>query len=304
MEHITVGQFFNEGKVAAVECVKNGSLTPIHIKDTCFLLILLTRGKLVFQIGDKQITAEAPAFVCFDETADPILVSKSAARYTCIYFHPQFLNINMSFSLLRSDHYDDIASVHDMFLLRPFLDQAYTVPMTSSLVEQVQHAADRMWTELTEQRDWYWSCRGRSYFMEIVIALERMYSRIAYDSVAEACTDLRHSKLRDAVLYVEGHYGESLTLLEIAARVGINLTSLTALAKEQLGCTMMEYLMAYRITVAKKQLAFTDVPIKEVAEMVGFKTVPHFCRVFKAHTNNTPAAFRKSAVQNRKKEML
>lgn len=34
--------------------------------------------------------------------------------------------------------------------------------------------------ELTEQRDWYRSCRGRSYFMEIIIALERMFGLVGY----------------------------------------------------------------------------------------------------------------------------
>ena len=73
--------------------------------------------------------------------------------------------------------------------------------------------------------------------------------------------------------------------------------------KEELGCTAIEYLMKYRITVAKKQLAFTDVPIKDVANMVGFKTVQHFGRIFKKITDTTPAEFRKTAVQKRKDQI-
>lgn len=61
--------------------------------------------------------------------------------------------------------------------------------------------------------------------------------------------------------------------------------------------------MKCRITVSKKQLAFTDVPIKDIANMVGFKTVQHFNRVFKEITNTTPAEFRKSAVKNRKDDL-
>lgn len=76
--------------------------------------------------------------------------------------------------------------------------------------------------------------------------------------------------------------------------------TLTALMKEELGCTAIEYLMKYRITVAEKQLEFTSVPIKDIANMLGFKTVQHFSRVFKAQTGTTPAEFRKSAMQKRK----
>ena len=60
--------------------------------------------------------------------------------------------------------------------------------------------------------------------------------------------------------------------------------------------------MQYRITIAKKQLAFTDVPIKDIANMVGFKTVQHFNRIFKKFTLTTPAEFRKNSVKNRKED--
>ena len=62
MEHITVGIKHNEGKVALVECVKNGSLNNIDIKGKCFLLIILTKGKLQFTVGGGIITATAPSF--------------------------------------------------------------------------------------------------------------------------------------------------------------------------------------------------------------------------------------------------
>ena len=110
-------------------------------------------------------------------------------------------------------------------------------------------------------------------------------------------------KLRGAVLYIENRFDESITLPDIAKAAGINHTTLTALMKEELGLTAIEYLMKYRITVAKKQLEFTSVPIKDIANMTGFKTVQHFSRVFKAHTGFTPAEFRKNAVQKRKEDL-
>ena len=306
MEHITIGRKYNEGKVAFVECVKNGSLDNINIKDKCFLLIVLTKGKIEFKVGGEKVTAVAPSFLCFDETENPVLVSKSKAHYTQVYFHPKFLNINMTFELLRSKNYDDIASTHDMFMLKPFTRKAYVIPIADTQVEIIEHSANCMMEELEEQRDWYWSCRGRSYFMEIIIALERMYGLIGYGithQISDNAPIIKNPKLRDAVLYIEGHYGDNITLSDISANAGINHTTLTALMKEELGCTAIEYLMKYRITVAKKQLAFTDVPIKDIANMVGFKTVQHFGRIFKEITDTTPAEFRKSAVQKRKDEI-
>ena len=306
MRHITVGRKYNEGKVAKIECVKNDRLQNIDIKGKCFLLIILTAGKLEFKVENEQFCTATPAFICFDETQNPVLISKRKAQYTCIYFHPEFLNVNMSFEMLRKKEYVDIASTHDLFLLKPYTDKDYVIPIAETQLEKIVQAADCLQTELENQRDWYWSCRGRSYFMEIIIALERMYGLIGYGikhQISDNAPIIKNPKLRDAVLYIEGHYGDNIILSDISANAGINHTTLTALMKEELGCTAIEYLMKYRITVAKKQLEFTSVPIKDIANMTGFKTVQHFSRVFKAQTGATPAKFRKSAVQKRKEDL-
>ena len=306
MQHVTIGKNYNKSKIALVECIKNDKLESINIKDNYFLLIILSKGRLEFNIDGQKITATAPAFLCFDESENPVLISKTKAQYTCIYFHPTFLNVNMTFELLRSNSYNDIASTHDMFLLKPFINKEYVIPIIDTGVEKIETSAEYMAKELTEQRDWYWSCRGRSYFMEIIIALERMYGLIGYGLThkkSDTTPIIKNSKLRDAVLYIESHYGDSITLSDISANAGINHTTLTSLMKEELGCTAIEYLIQYRITIAKKQLGFTDVPIKDIANMVGFKTVQHFNRIFKEITGTTPAEFRKSAVQKRKENI-
>ena len=306
MRHITIGRKYNEGKVAKIECVRNDRLRNIDIKDKCFLLIILTAGKLEFKVENEQFCTAAPAFICFDETQNPVLISKRKAQYTCIYFHPEFLNVNMSFEMLRKKEYGDIASTHDLFLLKPFTDKAYVVPIAEAQLEKITQAARDMQEELKNQRDWYWSCRGRSYFMEIIIALERMYGLIGYGVTHQKSDNtpiIKNAKLRDAVLYIESRFDESVTLPDIAKAAGMNHTTLTALMKEELGLTAIEYLMKYRITVAEKQLEFTSVPIKDIANMTGFKTVQHFSRVFKSQIGATPAEFRKNAVQKRKEDL-
>lgn len=307
MEHVTIGRNYNEGKLAFAECVRNGDLSDIQIKGKSFLLICLFGGSLEFSVGGRRARASAPCFFCFDETEDPVLVSEGKADYVCVYFHPMFLNINMTFSRIRSAQYSDIASVHDLFLLKPFLDHFYTVPATEDRMRLIEAACLHMDEELREQRDWYWSCRARSYFMEVIIALERMYCLVGYGEIANEPympRDGENSKLRDAILYIEGHFMDALTLTQIADRAGINRTSLTRLLKDELGMTAMEYLSDFRVRVAKKHLAFTEVPLKEVAERCGFKTVQHFSRVFRENTGQTPADFRRAAVDRRKKEIV
>lgn len=303
MQHITIDKIHGYGRIAQIECVSNGSLRNIDIKGKCFLLIVLCSGKLGFEVGGTRFSATSPAFVCFDETENPELIYSSDAQYICIYFHPKFLNVNMTFDFLRQSNYDEIAGLYDLFLMKPFVDKAYVVPLAWTQVERVEHTVECMQKELEVQRDWYWSCRARSYFLEVILILERMYGPCGCGDVSSksvGASPIINHKLHDAVLYIEGHFNEGITLQDIVRNTGINHTSLTAMMKEEFGCTAMEYLMRYRITVAKKQLAFTDAPIKDIAYMMGFKTVQHFGRVFLKYTGETPAAYRKNSVDKRK----
>lgn len=306
MKHITIGRKYNVNKIANVECKKNEELENIEIKGQCFLLIFLKGGSLTFRLNGVDTVFSAPSFICFDETENPICVSSDKADYYCIYFHPNYLNINMTFKLLRSPKYKDIASTHDLFMLKPFLDKCFNVPICESYINTIEDACVQMQKELLEQRDWYWSCRGRSHFMIVILALERMYEMYGYekkviteDSKKEICD----ARLNDAIIFIEANYMKDLTLTQISNAAGINHATLTELSKQFLGVTIMEYLMQHRIKVAKKELTFTGVPIKEVAALSGFKTVQHFSRVFKESTGQTPAVFRQETVEKRKNEL-
>ncbi len=306
MKYITESLTFNQGKITNIKVIKNDTLKNIEIKDSRFLLIILTDGNLKFKRGDAVINAAAPCFICFNEQENPVLISKHKAKYHCVYFHPDFLNINMSFDFIRSKTYEDIAYNHDMFMLKPFLDNSFVIPIFEGFTDKIETACIFMNEELTTQRDWYWSCRGRSYFMEIIIALERMYGLLCYGK-ADKNTDvsfiLKNPKLRNAVLFIESNYMNDINLKDICKAANINHTTLTRLIKEEIGMTALEYLYFYRITVAKKQLEFTDVPIKDITLRTGFKTVQHFNRTFTRLIGETPASFRKNAVKKRKDEI-
>jgi len=302
----TIGREFNTGKVAQVECISNDTLKNIDIKDQCYLLLMLTEGSAVFGVQGKEFTATAPCFVCFDESENPSLIKKKKLKCQSIYFHPQFLNINMTFSLIKSNFYGEIAHTHDMFLLRPFTQKSYIVPITEQYIEKLTESFSEMKNELEHQTDWYWSCRARSYFIEIIIALERLYGLIGRGKIL-VCEDSRakinDERLKKAIIYMESHYADEITYSQIVASSGINQTTLNELFKEETTTTPIDYLWAFRIRVAKKHLAFTEMPIKDISTRCGFKTVQHFSRIFKEQTNQTPAEYRKNAVSERKKAL-
>ncbi len=302
-EYITIGEIYNENKIAKIKCISNDPFNCIEIKNKRFLMVVLYDGQLVFERGGKHIAAIGPSFICFNEEENPVLVAKKEASYQAIYFHPDYLNINMTFEFIRSRSYEDVAGIHDMFLLKPFLDNSFVIPIGDSFIERAQSACEYLQASLTEQRDWYWSCKGRSYFIELIITLERMYELLGYRNNgehSEIFTSFKHPKLRAAVLFIEGHYMKDISLGDISSAAGLNHTTLTKLIKSEIGMTVTQYLYFYRIQIAKKKLAFTNVPIKEISYCTGFKTVPHFSRTFTNLVGQTPADYRKTTVQKRK----
>ncbi|MBQ0084079.1 MAG: helix-turn-helix transcriptional regulator [Clostridiales bacterium] len=300
MTHATLGRKFDSGKIAAIECIKNAPLKGIQIKDECFLLLVVVEGEIKFSSHAKNYSAVGPCFVCFDETENPRFTAYKNAQTYAIYFHPKFLNVNMSFELLRSEKYGEIAQNHDMFMLRPFLEEKRIIPVSKNYTEAIQRACDHIIEELALQKDWYWSCRSRSYFMEIIMILERLYGM--YET-GEIFAIQSGNVAKQVIMYIESHYSEDITLKEIGKRFCISHTALTRDMREETGKTVTEYLFSYRISAARKLLEFTNIPIKEAATRCGFKTVPHFSRVFKAHTGMSPAKFRSEAVEKRKNEM-
>ncbi|MGN1083190.1 MAG: helix-turn-helix transcriptional regulator [Candidatus Avispirillum sp.] len=307
MEHNTVGKIYDAGKVVSVECKKNPPLGQIDTNGSYFLLIALFDGNMLFSVDGEEISASAPCFICFNELQEAFLVSQNSADYYCIYFHPHYLNLHMSFELLRSQSYSEIAHIHDMFLLKPFIDGASVVPICENYVRPVQSACDSMKNELFEQRDWYWSCRGRSYFMEIIIALERMYSLAGLGRPCKAAVPTSKNasaKLHSAVLYIESHFAQNITLADICKSAHLNHTTLTSLFKKEYGKTAIEYLTDYRIDVARRQVGFTNIPFKDIATRCGFKTVQHFSRIFKEKTGLPPASYRVASRDGRDAEFF
>jgi transcriptional regulator GlxA family with amidase domain len=63
--------------------------------------------------------------------------------------------------------------------------------------------------------------------------------------------------------------------------------------EECLGMPPMRYLLQYRIKRAEELIRYSDYALKEVAELVGFKTIHHFTRVFREVAGESPAAWRR-----------
>jgi AraC family L-rhamnose operon regulatory protein RhaS len=203
----TKGIKYSAGKIVPIKCVKGDSFKDIDIKDSCFLLMIMYEGSATFQLGNSTFEAIGPCFVCFSEHETPTLLKKRGVKCDSVYFKPTFLNINMTFSRIDSGDYEELASRHDMFLLKPFTDtENYVFPVFDEHIDNLKRLFLLMEDQLREQPDWYWSCRSRSYFMEMILLLERTFWMARQMDPEGRASKIRNPHLRKAVIYIENNY--------------------------------------------------------------------------------------------------
>jgi AraC-like DNA-binding protein len=208
----------------------------------------------------------------------------------------------MTFSGIRSPNYVQIAMAHDFFLLEPFTDTVrYELPVFDEALENFERLFFLLEQELLAQSDWYWSCRCRSYFIELMLLLERTYGLIGQNDSVENSNKILNPHLKKAVIYIENNYRDTISLEDIVKAASLSHSILTQLFKAELDMTPIEYVWHHRLTVAKKFLEFTNLPIKDIALRCGFKTTQHFSRRFEDRYGNNPTTFRTVAVASRKK---
>ncbi|WP_168121778.1 helix-turn-helix domain-containing protein [Paenibacillus sp. HB172176] len=93
--------------------------------------------------------------------------------------------------------------------------------------------------------------------------------------------------------YIKAHYKDEITLTEMADFTNFSVSHFSALFKKHTGTSLVNYVNQLKIDEAKRLLLETAYAVSEVAEMVGFSTMPYFTRVFKSFVGLSPLEYRK-----------
>lgn len=102
-------------------------------------------------------------------------------------------------------------------------------------------------------------------------------------------------RVKQAILYIQEHYMESITLDDIAASILVSKSECCRCFKRTLNITPFEYLMKYRILASTKKMhSKTLESISEIAGSVGFNNTSYYNKIFKKYMNCTPTEYRSS----------
>ena len=101
-------------------------------------------------------------------------------------------------------------------------------------------------------------------------------------------------RLEKIRIYVRCNYARSITIDEIASYVGMNRTAFCAFYKKEKDKTFITDLNEFRLEMAAGLLKrHPEIPVSEIAEAVGFGSLPHFVRSFTKWKGVSPGKWRK-----------
>jgi YesN/AraC family two-component response regulator len=111
------------------------------------------------------------------------------------------------------------------------------------------------------------------------------------DSVLPSVAD---PQLQEVFNYIEAHYQESISLVDVAVAIGYSSAYLTDLVKRQTGTTINRWIIKRRLAAAEALLAETNYSVEKIAEEVGYLNPGHFFRQFRQYVGTTPKLWRKT----------
>jgi AraC-like DNA-binding protein len=92
--------------------------------------------------------------------------------------------------------------------------------------------------------------------------------------------------------YMRDHLGEEISVNDVARRVGVSVSRMHAIFKEESGLTPNDYLQRLRVETAQQLLGSSQTPVTQIALDVGFSSSQYFATCFRKYTGMTPRQFR------------
>jgi len=144
-------------------------------------------------------------------------------------------------------------------------------PMNGSLLEELLKLPTH-----AEIEDWFWTS-----VVHPMVKIFKDRREAQYHNISEKIIDL-----------VQHHYDSDLTLEECAARLHYNANYLSSVFRKETGRSFSEYLTMYRFNMAKRWLADSEMPIKDIAAKLRYNNPQNFIRSFRKQEGITPGQYR------------
>lgn len=293
MKYSTIGINFYVGTEVPV-LVRESTYCDENINDR-FRLILIPKGSGMIETAEGFSPFTAPTLCCLNETETIKIHSSQKLETIELIYHPKFLNPTYNYQPLRLHPQIYLeGDPQEVAWLNAFTKRLSQykgiININSGIYSRIKVILHQLNKELSDQRDWYWPCRTRSFLLETLLIIDRIYVEPLTDGMITVPE--KHKYVNEIIMFLMNHYHEKLQLPEIAENFNINRTSLNEHFKEATGYTVMNYLMHLRIHLAMAMLKDTALQVSEIMFRIGYVNTSHFMRTFKKITGLTPLKYR------------
>jgi AraC-like DNA-binding protein len=136
----------------------------------------------------------------------------------------------------------------------------------------------------------------KDIFTSLGIALE-----VFADLIAETKKKHYSVQVTRCIRYIDEHLYKKMSVAQIASAQDLNPDYLSRLFKKETSFVLSNYIVERKIREAKLLLSNTNYSIIDIATMLSFNHLSHFCGTFKKITHMTPSQFAKSSKQDETK---
>ncbi|ANE45523.1 hypothetical protein SY83_03445 [Paenibacillus swuensis] len=248
---------------------------PLHRHEDHSELLLILEGRLTFKLNNLEYTVGPRTVICYPEGAWHEEASRGEEG-----FHMMYLGFSgLQLQGLPPNHLADT--------------QTSPVIPLAGLEGRVRHYFDQIWEEqnrMMPEAQWI----SNQWMGTLIGTLCR---RMHHDNAKHQAQTQDHKQTTDPVAsakrYIQEQYHEPLTLKDLARRTFLSPHHLCHRFKEETGISPIQYLIRYRMDVAKQYLTHTDYRMDRIADLVGYQSDTYFQSAFKKWTGFTPGEYRK-----------
>lgn len=128
-----------------------------------------------------------------------------------------------------------------------------------------------------------------------ILLVEALRVNQAPDAPAGLLRGLADARLAEAIRHMHGDPARPWTMAELASKAALSRSAFFDRFTRNVGLPPMEYLLAWRMAIAKDLLRHHDVDIAEIAERTGYGSASTFSTAFSRHVGQPPGRYARTA---------
>lgn len=298
---VTVGREFYPGAQFGIKTSDEPAiLHDAHGKDI-YQVIVVTEGSIVLTDGTDHHALLPPQVLCLSYSNPMKKLELAEAKGFSIFFVPKVINNGLFSEEVSAPDAMDAEGKKETFLaerllIKPFkqgeISNPFHLSVNQFLLERLTGMYAGLRDQFTLQPNDTWPCRGRSYFLEILMLLQRLYA-FEGDGAQDLPLPRGNPAIEEAARMMLLRYSDPQYKIRDSAK-SLNPVFFYILFKRLSGMSPSNYLRNIRLMVAANLMRNTMLPPTDIAVRSGYSRLSAFERDFTKMHSLSPIDYRAS----------